>query len=160
MIDGDRLVQILRRLGVSHVVWIPDSEIGVWDAALSSAGNPRLIRPSREGEAIAIAAGLILGGASPLVIIQCTGLFEAGDSLRNVVHDLKLPLVLLVGVRSHSAHKAGRSQDSCPVFTEPIVQAWRLPYRLLESSFTADELESAIQNIRDSHKAGVVLLAE
>ena len=48
-----------------------------------------------------MAAGLSLGGARPVVVCQCTGLFEAGDALRNVVHDLKLPLKLVVGVRSY-----------------------------------------------------------
>jgi sulfopyruvate decarboxylase TPP-binding subunit len=90
-----------------------------------------LIRPCREGEAIGIAAGLLLGGARPVVVIQCTGLFEAGDALRNVVHDLRLPLKLIVGVRSYRAHAAGKSADNCPAFTEPILHAWQIPYALL-----------------------------
>ena len=112
MIPGDQAVDIFQRLGVSHVVWIPDSEVGVWDAALSGASTLRLVRATREGEAIAIAGGLYLGGARPLVIIQCTGFFEAGDSLRNFVHDLTLPLAFLIGLRNYTAHKAGHSSDS------------------------------------------------
>jgi sulfopyruvate decarboxylase TPP-binding subunit len=160
MVDGNSVVTVLTHLGVTHVVWIPDSEIGTWDSALSSSKQIQLIRPTREGEAIAIAAGLHLGGAKPLIIIQCTGLFEAGDSLRNFVHDLKLPLAMVVGVRSYNAHQAGRSFDSCPVFTEPILQTWRIPYQLLGRDFSAAHLEGALRQIFDLGKAGAVLLAE
>jgi sulfopyruvate decarboxylase TPP-binding subunit len=158
--DGDQFVGLLRRLGITHVVWIPDSETGTWDAALSAAGTPHLLRPTREGEAIAIAGGLWLGGARPLIVIQCTGLFEAGDALRNFVHDLKVPLPLLIGLRSHHAYKAGSRFDTCPVFTEPILQAWQLPYTLLERGYTADQVEVELRNVRESGKAGVVLLGE
>jgi sulfopyruvate decarboxylase TPP-binding subunit len=160
MILGDQALAVFQRLGVTHVVWIPDSAMGGWNADLSAAARPRLIRPTREGEAIAIAGGLHLGGAKPLIAIQCTGLFEAGDSLRNFVHDLKLPLVFLVGLRSYTNHKAGRSLDTCPVFTEPILEAWRLPYQILDKDFTADQLHESLRNVYDSGKSGVVLLAE
>ena len=39
---------------------------------------------------------------------------------------LKLPLFVIIGVRSYHAHQKGQSRDSCPVFTEPILQAWQI----------------------------------
>ncbi|MFL5343121.1 MAG: hypothetical protein ACJ8F7_23565 [Gemmataceae bacterium] len=160
MASGAEVVAGLERCGFTHVVWIPDSEVGPWDAALSASRGLRLIRPTREGEAIAIAGGLQLGGARPLLIFQCTGLFEAGDSLRNFIHDLKLPLPFIIGLRSYRAHKAGRSVDTCPVFTEPILQTWRLPYTLLEPGYSAQQLEDAVKRILASGQAGAVVLGE
>src|SRR5262245_22219990 len=119
MLDGPAVTAALESCGITHVVWIPDSHLGTWEDALLQSNTIQLVRATREGEAIAISGGLLLGGARPIVMIQCTGLFEAGDALRNVVHDMKLPLVLIVGVRSYLAHQAGRSSDNCPVFTEP-----------------------------------------
>src|SRR5437660_10591205 len=143
MLDGAGVVAALRKCGITHVVWIPDSEIGTWEPALLAEPSLSLIRVCREGEAIAVAAGLLMGGKRPIVLIQCTGLFEAGDALRNVVYDLKLPLFLVVGVRSYYAHQDGKSRDSCPIFTEPILRAWQIPYVLLERRHTADELTKA-----------------
>jgi sulfopyruvate decarboxylase TPP-binding subunit len=146
MLDAAAVAGFIQRAGFTHVVWIPDSFVGSWEPALVAAPG-RLIRPCREGEAIGIAAGLMLGGAKPVVIIQCTGLFEAGDALRNVVHDLGLPLKLIVGVRSYRAHAAGKSSDNCPAFTEPILHAWHMPYTLLadpsEAGFAAGVEELA-----------------
>ncbi len=140
MLDGPSVVRALKECGVTHVVWLPDSELGTWETALTAPDGLPLVRVCREGEAFAVAAGLLLGGKHPVVVLQCTGLFEAGDALRNVIHDLKLPLFLIVGVRSYHAHRQGQSKDSCPVFTEPILQAWQVPYTLLDTQHTAGDL--------------------
>jgi sulfopyruvate decarboxylase TPP-binding subunit len=160
MLDGPAVVAALEECGVTHVVWIPDSDIGRWEAALRAAPRLQLLRVCREGEAMALAAGLLLGGQHPVVIVQCTGLFEAGDSLRNVLYDLHLPLFLVVGIRGYHAHQRGASTDNCPLFTEPIVRAWQLPYVLLDERHSAADLASAYRQAQTKNQAFAVLLAE
>src|SRR5262245_20150953 len=126
MLDGSAVVAALKRQGATHAIWIPDSELGTWESALTAADSFSLVRVCREGEAFAVAAGLWLGGRRPVIILQCTGFFEAGDSLRNVIHDMRIPLFLIVGVRSYYLHQERKTADSCPVFTEPILKAWRI----------------------------------
>ena len=160
MLDGPSVVAALKECGVTHVVWLPDSELGTWEAALTGPAGLPLVRVCREGEAIAVAAGLMLGGQKPIVVIQCTGLFEAGDSLRNIVHDLKLPLFFIIGVRSWFAHQQGSTTDTCPVFTEPILRAWQIPYVLLHRDSTAADLAAAYKQARTEKTAFAVLLPE
>jgi sulfopyruvate decarboxylase subunit alpha len=160
MFDGPSVVAALEDCGVTHVVWLPDSDIGRWEPALRSASRLQLLRVCREGEAMALAAGLQLGGKRPIVLIQCTGFFEAGDALRNIIYDLHLPLFLMIGVRSYYAHQRGVSTDSCPVFTEPIVRAWQLPHILLGETHTAADLASAYRQAQAKNEPFAVLLAE
>jgi sulfopyruvate decarboxylase TPP-binding subunit len=160
MFDGPSVVAALKDCGVTHVVWIPDSDIGRWEPALSTDAQLQLLRVCREGEAIALAAGLYLGGKRPLVLMQCTGFFEAGDTLRNIIHDLHLPLFFVIGVRSYHAHKSGASTDSCPVFTEPILSAWQLPYVLLDERHSPADLASVYRQAQAKEHAFAVLLAE
>src|SRR5262245_29817025 len=160
MFDGPAVVSALKGCGVTHVVWVPDSEIGTWEPALRADPDLRLVRVCREGEAIGVAAGLMLGGKRPVVMIQCTGLFEAGDALRNVVHDLRLPLFLVVGVRSYYAHRQGKSSDSCPVFTEPILRAWQIPCTLLDERHGPPDLARAYAEAQRAGRAAAALLAE
>ncbi len=160
MLDGPAVVAALQECGVTHVVWVPDSELGTWDQALSKADRLSLIRVCREGEAFGVAAGLYLGGKKPVVAIQCTGFFEAGDALRNVIHDLQLPLFLIIGVRSYYAHQQGKTADTCPVFTEPILQAWQIPYVLLDHGHTAADLARVYREAQNEQRAGAALLAE
>jgi sulfopyruvate decarboxylase TPP-binding subunit len=160
MLDGPSVVAALKDCGVTHVIWIPDSELGTWDHALSSDSELQLIRVCREGEAMAVAAGLMLGGKHPVVAIQCTGLFEAGDSLRNIVHDMKLPLFMIVGLRGYYAHQQKKTNDTCPVFAEPILKAWQIPYSILENRHTANDLAQAYRRAQAESRAAVVCLAE
>ncbi len=160
MLDGPSVVAALERVGVTHVVWIPDSELGTWEPALRASQKLTLVRVCREGEAFTLAAGLHLGGKKPIVMIQCTGLFEAGDALRNVVHDMNLPIFVVVGVRSWYLLQKGATADSCPVFAEPIMSAWRIPYRLLDNSHNADDLASAYLESQHAGRSGAVLIAE
>lgn len=158
MIDGPAVVAALEAAGFTHLVWIPDSHLGTWDVALA---NSRLapIRPCREGEAVAIAAGLLLGGAKPLVAIQCTGFFEAGDAVRNIVHDLKLPLKMIVGVRSWRALQAGKTADNCPHYAERIVRAWDLSCEWFDP-FGDAGCAPALKKLADANHAAVLLWGE
>lgn len=160
MIDGPSAVTTFRACGITHVVWIPDSELGTWETALLAEPSLKLVRVCREGEAIAVAGGLCLGGRQPVILMQCTGFFEAGDAFRNFVHDLKLPLFFVVGVRSYYAYQQGAIADTCPVFTEPILQAWQVPYVILDKRHGASELAASYRNAQAERRAAVALLAE
>lgn len=160
MFGGSDVVAALKNAGVTHVVWVPDSDLGTWDAALSAPDGIPLIRVCREGEAFAIAAGLWIGGKKPIVVIQCTGLFEAGDSLRNMIHDMGLPLFTIVGERSGKAYRTSTTADTCPVFAEPILNAWKIPFRVLNDSHSVQDLIEEYRRAQAENRAGAVLIQE
>jgi sulfopyruvate decarboxylase TPP-binding subunit len=154
------VVAALEAAGFTHLVWIPDSHLGTWEPALASSALAP-IRVTREGEAVGVASGLMLGGARPLVAVQCTGFFEAGDAVRNVAHDLKLPLKMLVGVRSLRASRAGKSADNCPHFAEKLVAAWELPFREFDPATGSEvDLTAALRELAGGDAPGVLLWAE
>jgi sulfopyruvate decarboxylase TPP-binding subunit len=161
MLDGPTVVRAIEAAGFTHVAWIPDSHLGTWEPALAASPRVRLVRPTREGEAVGLAAGLMLGGARPLVAVQCTGFFEAGDAVRNVVHDLGLPLKLVVGVRGWRAQRVGKTADNCPRFAEPLVRAWGLPATWFDP-FAANPTgcELAMRELAASDRAAVLLWGE
>jgi len=159
MWSGDDIVELLKLMGVSHVVWLPDSTLGQWETALRGESQCSVINVCREGEAWAIAAGLYLGGANPLVMIQCTGLFESGDALRNALHDYHLPLFALIGYRSY-LNQETLPGDTCLSFTEPILQAWNLDYRLIDSPEKKPQVLEHYRACQQRGVSGVALLAE
>jgi sulfopyruvate decarboxylase TPP-binding subunit len=155
--SGSEIVDQLAQMNVSHVVWVPDSELGRWEADLEAAAGCQLVRVCREGEAWPLAAGLLLGGRSPLVVMQSTGLFESGDALRNVVHDLQLPVFALVGARSWLTPHAN---DSARRFVEPVLRTWEIDFVTIESCHEQHRLAEHYRHCRESQKAGIALLAE
>ncbi len=158
MFAGERVAATLIDLGVTHVVSVPDSTLGTWEAAIM-ASSIRLVRVCREGEAWAVAAGLHLGGATPVVMIQCTGLFESGDALRNVLHDWKLPIFSLIGYRSY-LNQETLPGDTCLTFTEPVLRAWSIDYRLLTRPEQFPEIAEHYRACRAAGTPGAVLIAE
>lgn len=159
MFSGPQIATLLAELGVTHVITVPDSTLGRWEPAIEQSGSIRLVRVCREGEAWQVAAGLHLGGAKPVVMIQCTGLFESGDALRNVLHDWKLPVFSIIGYRSY-LDQAKLPGDTCLVFTEPILGAWKIDYRLITSPSQLPEIRDHFIACRDAGRAGAALIAE
>ena len=156
MFTGAEIVAVFSDLGISHVVWVPDSATGQWEEALD-ASPISLIRVCREGEAWPLAAGLHLGGRTPLVIMQTTGLFESGDALRNVLFDMHLPIFSLIGVRNGSVRQSG---DSAKVFAYPILRAWGIDCRWIMSPDDKPMLAEHYRNCRQAGRPGAALLAE
>jgi sulfopyruvate decarboxylase subunit alpha len=156
---GEEIAATLAQLGVTHVVTVPDSTIGQWQTAIEQRGTMRLVRVCREGEAWEVAAGLHLGGAMPLVMIQCTGLFESGDAIRNVLHDWKLPIPSIIGYRSY-LNQDTLPGDTCLVFTEPVLDAWRIDYRLLTAIAQFPVIAEHLGACRAAGRSGAIVVAE
>src|SRR5512146_1382301 len=159
MFSGEQVASLLAELGVSHVVTVPDSTIGQWQDGIERLGRTRVVRVCREGEAWQVAAGLQLGGKAPLVMIQCTGLFESGDALRNALHDWKLPLFSVIGYRSY-LNQDTLPGDTCLVFTEPVLDAWRIDYRLITTPSQLGVIGEHYRACRAAAKPGAIVIAE
>jgi sulfopyruvate decarboxylase TPP-binding subunit len=100
-----------------------------------------LVPVCREAETMAIAAGLWVGGKKPVVLIQNTGMFESGDSIRGLGLDIGFPMVMMVGYRGWTRH--GVTNDSAARFTEPILHAWGINYYLVETDGDVDRISVA-----------------
>ena len=159
MFTGEQIAALFAELGVTHVVTVPDSTIGKWGDAIAVHPALRLVRVCREGEAWAVAAGLQLGGARPLVLIQCTGLFESGDSLRNVMHDWKIPVFSVIGYRSF-LNQDTLPGDTCLVFTEPLLDAWKIDYKLIMQPSEIGVIREHYAACVAAGKPGAALIAE
>jgi sulfopyruvate decarboxylase subunit alpha len=159
LFTGEQIAEVLDELGFTHVVTVPDSTIGQWQGAIERRGRTRLVRVCREGEAWEVAAGLHLGGAQPLVMIQCTGLFESGDAIRNVLHDWKLPIFSIIGYRSY-LNQDTLPGDTCLVFTEPVLTTWKVDYKLLTRREQLGEISAHCMACRKANTPGAILVAE
>jgi len=159
MFSGQQIASLFLELGVTHVVTVPDSTVGEWGDVMETTPGLAVVRVCREGEAWGIAGGLYLGGSTPVVLIQCTGLFESGDALRNVAHDWHLPILSVIGYRSY-LNQMALPGDTCLTFTEPVLDAWRLEFRLITDVSQLPEVRSFLRECRQAARPGVVLIAE
>jgi sulfopyruvate decarboxylase subunit alpha len=172
-----RPTETLRALisrGITHVVGLPDSISGPLFLDLPRHPSIRLITVTREGEAFAIATGLWMGGASPLVVIQNTGLLESGDAIRGTALRIAAPIPIVVTGRGYAKMRAAgvgpsgpltrelltRAEvDTVAVFTERTLEAWGVPFQVCEGE--ADPVEVLLETIdaarEHEHPAALVL---
>ncbi len=157
-VSAGAMVDALCELGFTHALIIPDSESRLLFEALHTEPAIRVISPMREGESIAIAAGLWTGGAAPVLIIQNTGLMEAGDALRGCGVGPKVPLRLVVGWRGYAGAAAGHCPiDSAFTYTEPLLEAWGVPaWHLMSDADLPVLAEMDRTAARTSHPAAVL----
>jgi sulfopyruvate decarboxylase subunit alpha len=150
------VVDELRGAGVTHVIWLVDTESRFMYDALTADPDLTIVPICREGEAMAVALGLQIGGKKPIVVIQNTGFFESGDSIRGLVLDLEMPLVMMVGYRGF--HRGQPITDSAATFTEPVLKAWGLPYQLVETDADVSRISAAFEEARAGGHAVCVLI--
>ncbi len=74
------VLEEMKKNGVTHVVWLPDSETNWLYLLMQAEPSLHLVPVSREGLAFSMAAGLSVGGKTPIILIQNTGLMESTRS--------------------------------------------------------------------------------
>jgi len=168
-----KLLKQLTELGATHAVGLPDNGSAALFDLLGQRSDPQLVRVTREGEAFAIASGLWIGGASPVVVIQNTGLLEAGDGLRGTAVRMGVPLVCVIGYRGYprmtrtvdgpqppfDAPTLQRADlDSVALLTEPTLRAWGIPYRVCAPDQIADKLVPAWERAHHENRPVALLL--
>ena len=159
MIQASLILRELTRLGVTHIVGLPDNGSRSLFELLEEQNDIKVMLVSREGEAFAIASGLLVGGARPLVLIQNTGLFEAGDAFRGTAYNMGLPLVMLIGYRGYGGHREGGERvDTAATFLEPTLDAWCIPYTIATTDDDVAQIGAAFARAeRSSLPVAVVL---
>src|SRR5512145_2464457 len=152
------VLEEIKKHGVTHVVWLPDSETNWLYLLMQAEPSLRLVPVSREGLAFSTAAGLSAGGKTPIILIQNTGLMESGDSLRGWALGLNIPVVLMVGYRGWTRH--GVNTDTAATYTERFLNAFGINYYLCESSADAPRISIAFEEARRTRRPVAVLMAD
>lgn len=158
VLSPERVLEQMKKNGVTDVVWLPDSETNWLFLLMEAEPSLRLVGVSREGHACSIAAGLSAGGNTPVVLIQNTGMMESGDSIRGWLMSLEIPVVLMVGYRGYTRH--GVNKDTAADFTEPFINAFGLKYYLVENDGDADRISVAFEETQRTKKPVVILVAD
>lgn len=127
------LLQSLRDVGVTDVVAVPDTHQRSLIALLEQDSGIRLIQAATEDEAVAMAAGLIVGGKKPIVQIQHAGLYACVNHLRGIAGDGRFPMVFLIGLLGRDPHRMPSDHAGSMVrLAEPLLDTMGVPHYLLD----------------------------
>ena len=157
-LNPQTVLEEMKKGGVSHVVWLPDSETNWLYMLMKEDPTLDLIAVSREGQAFSTAAGLSVGGKKPIILIQNTGLMESGDSLRGWGLGMNIPVVIMVGYRGYTRH--GVNSDTAATYTEPFLNAFGIQYYIVENDADSERISVAFAEAERTKRPVAILVGD
>ena len=149
---GKKIIEEFKKCGITHIVWLPCFQLGFIYEAMMSQDEIKLVPVSREGEGVAVAAGLALGGKKPIVLYQNTGIYESGDSMRLATFELHVPMLVMLGYRGW------QGTDSAGVIMEPTMDAWHVKYHIMESADDVEKISIADKEAQETQQPVALLI--
>ena len=157
-LNPETVLAEMKKNGVTHVVWLPDSETNWLYMLMKNDPELDLIPVSREGQAFSVAAGLSVGGKNPVILIQNTGMMESGDSLRGWCLGMNIPVVMMVGNRGYTRH--GVNSDTAATYTERFLNAFGIQYYLVENDSDAERISVAFEEAQQTKRPVAILVGD
>ena len=158
-VPAELLHAAIRDLGVTHILSVPDTHQKTLLSLLMSDTELSTITLSTEDEAICVNAGLWIGGAEPLVVIQNVGLFAAMNALRGVSMDMDVPTCMLVGQYGREVTKPVEESATSGVrLIEPLLETMGVGYYRVDHDSDVGLIRKAFDESRNERKPVVVLI--
>lgn len=173
MAKSSLIIGALTDCGITDVIGLPDNASAALFLDTAAGAGMRRVTVTREGEAFALASGLWLGGRTPAVVVQNTGLLESGDGYRGTALRMRVPLLCLITFRGYThldrvpeetARSPGADDlsrpdiDSVALMTEPTLKAWGLPYVFLHDDEDVPVIGSAYRRATSESRPVAVLV--
>jgi sulfopyruvate decarboxylase TPP-binding subunit len=156
-LSSEKVLAELKKCGITHSVFLTDTKVRfIYEALMKDEG----IIPvpfCREGEGVAIAAGLVIGGKKPVLLFQNTGLYESGDSIRTVALELQLPLLMIISYLGWKHHPPLTS--SAAIFLEPTLKAWGIKYYIVKSDEDVASISAGYEQALKTRRPVAILIA-
>lgn len=162
-IAGSAALKALQQNQVDHVVTVPDwVQLSLHRLLEDNACGIRVTNTTNENQSLTVAAGLTIGGARPLVMMQNQGFYNCINTLRAVCLDAHVPMVLMVGQFGREYPNMGQdprgSSRSMVAIMEPILETLKLPYWRLESPADLVHMSQAFATAQARQTAAVLLV--
>jgi sulfopyruvate decarboxylase TPP-binding subunit len=158
-VEASAIADEIEKLGVTHVVCVPDSFQQTVIARWAAGDRPRLVRVCTEDEGVGINAGLYMGGRHPMMCIQNNGIFASINTLKAIALDAKVPTFMMVGQYQRDVKKPIEENSSRAVrMLEPTLTTWGIPYWRLEGPDDIGNIATAYQRAQTDMGPAVVIV--
>jgi sulfopyruvate decarboxylase TPP-binding subunit len=159
------LFAALQAAKVTHCVTVPDFvQFALHERIMAPGSGIVNLFACAENQALTMATGLYIGGASPVVMMQNQGFLNCINTLRATCIDSAVPMVFLVGQFGREADNVGKmctqSRRSMVRLMEPLLDALGLRFwNIDENADIATSVKQVFEHAA-SHKTAAVLLID
>ena len=158
-VSAEAILHELLELRISHVINVPDTHQRTLLKALSQQSQIKLLTACTEDEAVAINAGLWIGGQRPVLSIQQVGLLAALNNVKGIAMDGRVPTCMLVGYFGRDVMLSARDNPGRGVnLIEPTLDAWGVAYFPIEGPEQISAIGEAYRYSLEHEGPAVVLI--
>src|SRR5262245_63795241 len=130
-IQNSRIIfDALKRSEIKIVSALPETWLVHLINMADEDPDMKLVRITREEEAIGISAGAHLAGVRSALLMQNHGFLAAINPIVSLAFLYKIPLLMLISYRGHMGER-DPWQTQGGRFTEPVLKALDIPYDYL-----------------------------
>ena len=147
-IQAEVAIRLFRRASFELFTGVPCSYLTplintVIDSSIDSSGV-RYVGAANEGDAVAIAAGSVLGGKRAVVMFQNSGLGNAVNPLTSLTYTFRLPVLVITTWRGEPGGAPDEPQhEVMGAITPRLFELMRIPWETFPAS--AGELEAGLE---------------
>jgi sulfopyruvate decarboxylase subunit alpha len=127
------LLHALKHAGFDFFAGVPCSLLKGLVSLLEDDRAARYVSATREDSALGMAAGAYLGGKTPVVLMQNSGLGVSVNALASLSTLYELPALLLISWRGQGGNDAPEHLMMGEI-TLPLLDLLRIPHRVLSGS--------------------------
>ena len=154
----ESLANALIDAGANQFTYVPDSRISRAAVAVDARGVA-IHMLTREEQCVGYAAGAAMAGASPVVMMQCSGLGNSANALGSLVLPYGLGMVLVLSMRG-TLGEANPSQVPMGQATYGILDALGVQRYSLRSVDTIDTVVKGVATLAFKTNRPVALILE
>lgn len=153
-------LDLLADAGITALTGVPCSHFAGLIDALERDPARGYVAAANEGEAVALAAGVHLGGGLAAVMMQNSGLGNAVNPLTSLTWPLGLPLLLLISWRGEPGLADEPQHQLMGAVTPALLDAMQIPHTVLPAPLDADAARAAVTDAVATalHRRGPVAL--
>ena len=128
MINADAFIEAARGLGFTHYTGVPCSYLTPFINYVINDDQLGYISSANEGDALATAAGLTVGGRRAVAMMQNSGLGNAVNPLTSLAHTFDIPVLLIVTQRGKPGRKDEPQHELMGRITTDLFELMEIPW--------------------------------
>ena len=150
MINANEFVEAAHKLGFSRYTGVPCSFLTPFINYVINDDTLEYVSSANEGDALATAAGLVIGGQRSIVMMQNSGLGNAVSPLTSLSYVFRIPCLIITTQRGQPGVKDEPQHELMGQITEELFETMRVPWERFPKATKG--IEPALQRATDYMK--------
>jgi sulfopyruvate decarboxylase subunit alpha len=138
----DQVLEGITEGGINFVAGLPDGWLNPIHQRIEDGGVIPYVCVPHEGLGVSICAGAWLGGKTPMLIMENSGLRTSAETIARICMFARIPILMLISYRGDVGETEYWAVQH-GMLTEPLLKAFHIPYTIIRSA-DRGELKRAI----------------